>query len=87
MTEMRQRRLRVALVVAMVASPYLGLLYGIAAGLVALEAGLLATAFLAFDAARQPMLESSVRRRLVAAGTANLGLALAAGLLLLFRLR
>jgi VIT1/CCC1 family predicted Fe2+/Mn2+ transporter len=87
MPETRHGRLRLALVAAMVAAPFLALLYGGNAALVALCAGLLATAFLAFDASRRSDLDPSVRRRLHAAVAINLGLALLAGLLLLWRVR
>ncbi len=87
MPETRQGRLRVGFAAAMVAAPFLALLYGWDAALLALGAGLLATAFLAFDASRQARVEPAARRRLLAAAAINLGLALLAGLLLVVRLR
>ena len=87
MQETGRARLRLGLVAAMVVAPFLALLYGANAALVALCAGLLATAFLALDAARRANPDPLVRRRLHAAAWINVGLALLAGLLLLWRVR
>ncbi|MBA3413756.1 MAG: hypothetical protein H0U10_00835 [Chloroflexia bacterium] len=85
--ETRERRRRIVLAAAMVASPFLALLYGWEAALLTLGAGLLATAFLAFDASRHASLDLTAKRRLLVAGAVNIGLAIVAGLLLLERLR
>jgi uncharacterized membrane protein YdjX (TVP38/TMEM64 family) len=58
---------------AMLAAPFLALLYGPAAGLVVSTLALAATAYLAFDAAREA--EHADRRRLRAAGAINVLLA------------
>lgn len=72
---------------AMVAAPFLTLFYGLELALVVLIAVLLATAFLAFDAARAPIVAAEVRRRMLGAVTLNFVLALLAGVLLLVRMR
>jgi len=85
--ETRRRWLGIAFAAAMVAAPFVAALYGWEAALVALVVALLATAFLAFDVARQPATEPPARRRMLTAAVLNLGLAFVAGLLLLSRLR
>lgn len=72
---------------AMVASPFLALLYGWEAALAALIAALLATAYLAGDGARQAADDPGRRRRLVAAGVVNVVLAVIAVAILVARLR
>lgn len=71
----RARVVGCAFTAAMVAAPFLALLYGPTAGLAIAAVALSATAFLAADATRVAPAEA--RRRLIVAAVLNGGLALA----------
>ncbi len=68
----------------MVVAPFLALLYGLTEGLAVMVGALVATAFLAFDAARRAA--PQVRRRLMVVAAVNGVLAVAGAVVLVARL-
>lgn len=82
--ERRTNRAGCALAAAMIAAPFLGLLYGPDAGLAVAVAVLVATAVVAHDASRNGPVDG--RRRMAVAVVFNAALAVVALALLLYRL-